>query len=41
MYKTSILITGCSTGVGKETAIYLKNNGYLVFATARKQKRCR
>ena len=38
MYKTSILITGCSTGIGKETAIYLNNNGYLVFATARKQK---
>jgi len=33
---TNILITGCSSGIGKQTAIYLKNNGYQVFATARK-----
>lgn len=33
----SILITGCSTGIGHETALYLKNKGYRVFATARKQ----
>jgi len=36
--KTSILITGCSTGIGKETALYLHNLGYEVFATARQQK---
>lgn len=35
---TTILITGCSTGIGKETAYYLKNKGYRVFATARKLK---
>ncbi len=33
----SVLITGCSTGIGERTAIYLKEKGYLVFATARKQ----
>jgi len=34
-YKT-ILITGCSTGIGLQTAIYLKQQGYQVFPTARK-----
>lgn len=32
---TNILITGCSSGIGKETALYLKDKGYRVFATAR------
>jgi len=36
--KSTILITGCSTGIGYETALYLKEKGYTVFATARKEK---
>ena len=35
--KQSILITGCSTGIGLETAILLKDKGFQVFATARKE----
>jgi short-subunit dehydrogenase len=31
----SILITGCSSGIGKETALYLHKKDYKVFATAR------
>ncbi len=33
-----ILITGCSTGIGRCVAVGLKERGYHVFATARKQK---
>ena len=33
----SILITGCSTGIGLETALFLQENGFNVFATARKK----
>ncbi len=32
----SILITGCSSGIGYDTAHYLHKHGYQVFATARK-----
>lgn len=34
----NILITGCSTGIGYETAIALKHNGYKVYASARDKK---
>lgn len=37
MQKT-ILITGCSSGIGYDTAHYLHNNGYRVFASARKDE---
>ena len=33
----NILITGCSTGIGLETALVLKQNGYKVYASAREQ----
>ncbi len=34
----NILITGCSTGIGFETALVLKQNGYKVYASARKDE---
>jgi NAD(P)-dependent dehydrogenase (short-subunit alcohol dehydrogenase family) len=33
----SVLITGCSSGIGRETALYLARNGFTVFATVRKE----
>jgi len=36
--KKSILITGCSSGIGYDTAHYLHKNGYKVYASARDSK---
>ena len=33
----NILITGCSSGIGLETALILKKNGIKVYASARKE----
>jgi len=38
MKKTNIVITGCSTGIGLETAKHLKERFVNVYATARKQE---
>ena len=35
---STILITGCSSGIGYQTALYLHQKGYKVFATARKEE---
>jgi len=35
--RKTVLISGCSTGIGYATAVMLKNNGHQVFATARKE----
>ena len=32
---TNIVITGCSSGIGLETALYLKQKGIKVYPTAR------
>jgi NAD(P)-dependent dehydrogenase (short-subunit alcohol dehydrogenase family) len=35
--RKSVLITGCSSGIGRATAIYLAQRGFTVFATVRKE----
>jgi len=34
----AVLVTGCSSGIGRATAIYLAQQGFTVFATVRKGK---
>ena len=36
--RKTILITGCSSGIGYDTAHYLNKHGYRVFASARQEK---
>ncbi len=38
METKSVLITGCSSGIGRETAELLESKGFDVFATARRQE---
>jgi NAD(P)-dependent dehydrogenase (short-subunit alcohol dehydrogenase family) len=33
----SVLVTGCSSGIGRATAIYLAHRGFTVFATVRRE----
>lgn len=38
VHSRSILITGCSSGIGKSAALTLRDRGYRVFATARRDE---
>ncbi|MEP2532130.1 SDR family NAD(P)-dependent oxidoreductase [Shimia sp.] len=40
MTKQSILITGCSTGIGHQSALAMRDAGWRVFASCRQQKDC-
>jgi NAD(P)-dependent dehydrogenase (short-subunit alcohol dehydrogenase family) len=33
----SVLVTGCSSGIGRATAVYLAHSGFTVFATVRRE----
>ena len=37
-YQKSVLVTGCSSGMGRSIALFLAQYGFLVFATVRKEK---
>ncbi len=36
--KSSVLITGCSSGLGRQTALFLRDKGWNVYATARREE---
>lgn len=36
--KKTVLVTGASAGIGKQTAIYLAQNGYMVYGAARRME---
>lgn len=36
MHRGPVLITGCSTGIGRATAVYLSERGWTVYASARR-----
>ena len=38
MHNRSILISGCSSGIGRCVALALRERGYRVFATARRDR---
>ena len=38
MHDKSILVTGCSSGIGRCVALGLRDRGYRVFATARRDQ---
>ena len=40
MSKRSILITGCSSGIGRDAALELHRRGWLVIATCRQKDDC-
>ena len=40
MEPKNILITGCSSGIGKNAAVILHNKGWRVFATCRSKNDC-
>ena len=41
MSKKVVLITGCSSGMGRAAALYLANRGFKVFAGSREPERLR